>query len=481
MLLLALVAVLLPVVVTAALAAAALHDDRWRSPSAPLAHRADRLGRVSSRSARWPSPASAPCFAARLVDEGVPFWIAVATTHLSPRRCWPSGSAHRVAASPGALPGCGDVRVRPRRTAVPLLSALLLRRFTRRRPTCRFGPAKLVRFLDVLGQRTYYYVVLVVLGAVIALLGRLRRSGVGRAIMAVRDNADRRRVHRAPGAGEVAGLRTGRCIAGLGGALLAGAFENIAFTDSLFVVDASLSLVAMVVIGGMGSVSGAVIGAVWVIGIPASPRTTRCSASCPRQLGLLILLMYFPRRPQPGRLSTARRASCRGPAPDPVEASRADLRLARHQPVGRIGLHEGRPTDEQPRAGGVGRQRALRWPHGQRRGLDRRRATARSSGSSAPTAPARRTLMNAIGGFVPATGSVTAARRRGRRTARPATGPSSGSGGRSRPPRCSPSSPSARRVMVALEARGRARPARHRAVLPGPPPRRGHQAPRPPS
>ena len=51
----------------------------------------------------------------------------------------------------------------------------------------------------------------------------------------------------------------------------------------------------MVVIGGMGSVSGAVIGAVFVIGIPAIAPDNQLLGLLSSSLGLLIVLMYFPR------------------------------------------------------------------------------------------------------------------------------------------------------------------------------------------
>ena len=57
----------------------------------------------------------------------------------------------------------------------------------------------------------------------------------------------------------------------------------------------SLNLVAMVVIGGMGSVSGAVIGAIFVIGIPALPPTISCWWLLTSSVGLLVVLLYFPR------------------------------------------------------------------------------------------------------------------------------------------------------------------------------------------
>ena len=84
-------------------------------------------------------------------------------------------------------------------------------------------------------------------------------------------------------------------LAGLGGALLAGAFANIAFTENFFLVNDSLNLVAMVVIGGMGSVSGAVIGATFVIGIPAIAPNNQLLGLLSSSLGLLVVLLYFPR------------------------------------------------------------------------------------------------------------------------------------------------------------------------------------------
>ncbi len=150
-------------------------------------------------------------------------------------------------------------------------------------------------FLNFPGQKTYYYVVLVVLALVVLLLSRLRDSGAGRTIKALRDNEV---------AATAYGVRPVRLklqtfalsgtLAGLGGALLAGAYANIAFTQDFFLVNDSLNLVAMVVIGGMGSVSGAIIGAIVVIGIPPlAPNNALGLLSS--SLGLLIVLLYFPR------------------------------------------------------------------------------------------------------------------------------------------------------------------------------------------
>jgi ABC-type branched-subunit amino acid transport system ATPase component/ABC-type branched-subunit amino acid transport system permease subunit len=149
--------------------------------------------------------------------------------------------------------------------------------------------------LDLQSQRTYFYVVLVVLVLVMAMLGRLRRNGVGRTTLAVRDNADAAASYTVrPSLAKLRAFALAGFIAGLGGGLLAGAVQGISFSDSPFVVTVSLSLVAIIVIGGMGSTAGAVIGAVWVIGLPAFFPDSTIIPLLSSSVGLLLLLLYFP-------------------------------------------------------------------------------------------------------------------------------------------------------------------------------------------
>ena len=64
---------------------------------------------------------------------------------------------------------------------------------------------------------------------------------------------------------------------------MGGTVQQISFTDPNFLVDSSLALVSMVVIGGMGSVAGAVIGALWVVGLPSlsdNDRSRLASQAC---------------------------------------------------------------------------------------------------------------------------------------------------------------------------------------------------------
>ena len=139
---------------------------------------------------------------------------------------------------------------------------------------------------------------LVILGLVLLVTSRFRDSGVGRSIMAVRDNETAAAAYTVRPAWEkIRAFAMAGALAGLGGALLSGAFANVAFSGpgSPFVVDGSVALVSMVVIGGMGSVTAAVIGAVWVIGIPALAPNNAVLGLLAGSLGLLVILLYFPR------------------------------------------------------------------------------------------------------------------------------------------------------------------------------------------
>ncbi len=234
-------------------------------------------------------------FAARLVEVGVPFWFAIAVTTLA-------------SALLAAVLGLGALRVRGLYLAVvTFVFALAAQQYffglsilSGQSPdgsNLPLVPGKLFS-LSFPGQLTYYYVVLIVLGVVLLVTSRFRDSGVGRSIMAVRDNENAASAFMVRPAWEkIRAFSIAGALAGLGGALLAGAFANVSFSGpgSFFLVGGSLGLVAMVVIGGMGSVTAAVIGAIWVIGIPALAPNNTVLALLSSSIGLLAILLYFPR------------------------------------------------------------------------------------------------------------------------------------------------------------------------------------------
>ena len=147
--------------------------------------------------------------------------------------------------------------------------------------------------IDLHSQRTYYFLCLLALVIGVYFVVQIRRSGVGRSFIAVRDN------EQAAASAALSPMRvklTAFVIAGGLAALAGGLFAGLIvdFAPDRFGATESLSIVAMAVIGGLSSVPGAVLGALWVVGIPSlfpdSPEVALFTSGA----GLLILLLYFP-------------------------------------------------------------------------------------------------------------------------------------------------------------------------------------------
>lgn len=251
-------------------------------------------------------------------------------------------------------------------------------------------------------QRTYYYVCLAVLVVAVVVVARVRRSGIGRSLMAVRDNEQ---------AAAAMGLSPTRVkllafglsggLAGLAGGVLVGLL--VQFTPREFQASASLSVVAVAVVGGLASIAGTVLGSLFVVGLPAlfpgSPEVGLLTSGA----GLLVLLLYFP-----GGLVqvlyNARDAvfdvlARRLPPPAPRER--------RALPTAGAALRERGAVPDGP--GTVLRLDGLTVRFGARTVVDRVALEVRRGevvGLIGANGAGKSTLMNAVGGFVPSTGIV---------------------------------------------------------------------------
>jgi ABC-type branched-subunit amino acid transport system ATPase component len=235
---------------------------------------------------------------------------------------------------------------------------------------------------------------------IMALLGRIRRSGVGRVTIAVRDNPTTAASYTVrPGIAKMRAFALAGAIAGLGGGLLAGVAQQINFGDPRFLVDGSLTLVAMVVIGGMGSIMGAVVGAVWVVGLPTLTPGNAVVPLLTSSMGLLILLLYFPGGlvdiAHKTRSAIYRRLEAKLPPLEKTASAPATVlhRSARDRVDHEMPL---RATDVSVSFGGV-------------RANDRVSIEVRSNeivGLIGTNGAGKTTLMNAIGGFVHARGRI---------------------------------------------------------------------------
>jgi ABC-type branched-subunit amino acid transport system ATPase component/ABC-type branched-subunit amino acid transport system permease subunit len=154
----------------------------------------------------------------------------------------------------------------------------------------KLGPLDLAHL-----NRNYYYFVLACLVLVLVVAGHLRRTGIGRAIIGVRENEPAAAALTvSPVKAKLTAFALGGFISGLGGALLGGVVVTIGYTERFFTIPDSLNLVAIAVIGGLGSLAGAVTGALWVVGLPAFWPDNQTVLLLTSSIGLLIVLLYFP-------------------------------------------------------------------------------------------------------------------------------------------------------------------------------------------
>ncbi|HWC34006.1 MAG TPA: ATP-binding cassette domain-containing protein [Mycobacteriales bacterium] len=150
---------------------------------------------------------------------------------------------------------------------------------------------RLLGRIPIGSDREMYYVVLVVLCAVIAAVRHLRSAAAGRAMVATNDN---------PLATQAFGIDTTRTklvafavsggIAGLAGALFV--VQQQAYNVGSFNAEQGLAFFTMVVIGGLGSLPGAILGAFYVYGaqyfLPAQWSLLATGA------GLITVLQVMP-------------------------------------------------------------------------------------------------------------------------------------------------------------------------------------------
>jgi len=202
-----------------------------------------------------------------------------------------------------AIIGLGALRVRGLLLAVStFVFAVTAQVYFYRQPALSGGSASLVNFprgkvfgIDLTPQRNYYWAVLLVLVVVMILVSHLRRTGIGRTTIAVRDNENSAAAYTVGRSStKLRAFALAGFLAGLGGAMLAGAIQSIPFTERYFLVGDSLLLVSMVVIGGISSPMGAVLGSLWVVGLPTFFPDNDLVPLLTSSLGLLVLLLYFP-------------------------------------------------------------------------------------------------------------------------------------------------------------------------------------------
>jgi branched-chain amino acid transport system permease protein len=158
-------------------------------------------------------------------------------------------------------------------------------------PLRRIERPDLFGLIPIASERQYYYFIVVCLGLMLSVAKRLRRSRVGRVMIGVREND---RAAQAFGVSPVRAKLTAFAASGFIAAFAGAVFVHHQQRLGIepYATEESLAVFSMVVIGGLGSLSGAILGAVYVIGaqyfLPAELSFFAGGA------GLLIVLMTLP-------------------------------------------------------------------------------------------------------------------------------------------------------------------------------------------
>ena len=207
-----------------------------------------------------------------------------------------------MTAAIAVLTGIGALRVRGLMLAVTTFAfALAAQDYLYDRPFFSAGeatpsfPRGTFLGVDLKDERNYFYFTVIVALIGFVILNHLRNGGIGRRILAVRDNPESASAYTvSPTRTKLFSFALAGGVAGLSGGLFANLLPSIRYNEAHFLLNDSLQVVGIAVIGGLGSITGSVMGAVWVEGLPAFWPDNALVPLFTSAIGLLVVLMYFP-------------------------------------------------------------------------------------------------------------------------------------------------------------------------------------------
>jgi branched-chain amino acid transport system permease protein len=139
----------------------------------------------------------------------------------------------------------------------------------------------------------YYYLMLLMMGAAVVLSRRLRDSRIGWAWQAIReDELAAQAMGINTTAAKLEAFAIGASFAGAGGALLA-SWQRSVFPEN-FLFTESVNILAMVILGGVGSLPGVILGATLIVGLPEVFRDFALYRLLAFGLMLMVLMIFRP-------------------------------------------------------------------------------------------------------------------------------------------------------------------------------------------
>lgn len=193
-------------------------------------------------------------------DHGMPLWVCIPASGL-------------VAAGFGLLVGIPSLRLKGLYLAITTLAfTIIITHLILSAEWLTHGssgistPAPMLLGLNLGQHRGFYYLVLAVLTLAVLGSANLKRSRIGRALLAIREQDTAARTMGVPVARyKLYAFVISSFYAGVAGSLMA---YNIRFVNvDSFSLIISIEAVSIIIVGGLGSTGGAVIGAFLVIGL----------------------------------------------------------------------------------------------------------------------------------------------------------------------------------------------------------------------
>ncbi len=163
-------------------------------------------------------------------------------------------------------------------------------------------PAPMIFGISLKDPRLLYYLILAacLLGVFVSI--RLNYSRIGRAWIAMREDED---VAQAMGihlvTAKLMAFSIGAALAGIGGAIFASRQGAIFPAD--FTLFISINVLCLIIIGGIGSIPGTIVGALFLVGLPEVLRELDEFRILAYGAGLIIMMIVKPE----GLLPSARR------------------------------------------------------------------------------------------------------------------------------------------------------------------------------
>jgi len=157
----------------------------------------------------------------------------------------------------------------------------------------QFSDSLTIGGLQLPGGVLYYFLIVLLVALVMFVFGNLKNSRIGRAWIAIREDED---VARAMGVKtgklKILAFMTGATTAGLAGAVFAHKLATASYDSFQF--NWSVTLLAAVILGGMGTIPGAVLGAALLTVLPEELRQLKDWRLAAFGLALIVIMRFRP-------------------------------------------------------------------------------------------------------------------------------------------------------------------------------------------